>query len=954
MNKIFTLLILLTVLCSKAQTIIPQIEWEKSLGSESNDGAGGITFTSDGGYIVFGNVFSLSGNVTNHYGTSDYWIAKIDAMGILEWEKTYGGSSFEGAAAGGLKVDTSKIRQTPDGGYILGANSSSDDFDVSGNIGGSDVWLVKIDNVGNIEWERNYGDEGEDAFFDIKVTSDGGFIMTYGTSDDNNYVYGSKISKLDAQGNIEWTNSYQGSGQFTFSHLLNIIQTSDGGYITTGWTSAEISEAIPGHEISPGFYDPNGRLWVLKINAAGTFQWAKTYGGTNLEEGYSIVETTEGNFVVAGMTYSGDGDAVGHPDPDNSPSPWVLKLNDSGEVIWQKTYGTRGSANDVKIMPDGNYVIGGSYIINIKSTDGEVIGGRGGTDEFLMKLNQETGDIIWTKTMGGSLNDNFWGFTLAPDGGFVTIGSSWSVDGDISANIGGFDYWVVKLGPDCIVPVLTAETAYTVCSDTEFTLTAASEGNTINWYSSKTATDILFTGSDFVIHALTEGVSYWVDAVSPTGCTSQRTEVLVSVNTRPDLTVENDEISVCENTEALLTASTSTGNSILWYDSAEATTSIASGEDFTTPLLIENRSYWVQSYNAQTLCVSDRIEIKITVTPLPVVMTNTAVSICEGMEAVLVAGTQQGNLIAWYDSEDALESIASGSEFTTPVLTGDVSYWVQASNPQTNCVSERTEITIKVNPVSLAVVEFSYVNPVCILADNLLPVVADNFTWGGTFSAASGLSIDPLTGEIDLSSSQKGTYTITYTVETIECLQGDLDSSVITITDSVTPAISFNYGEVCTNDISALPVLSESFTDGGTFSSTSGLTINAETGEINVKASQPGLYVVRYRVEEDLDSCLAFTQFETEVIINICQIQRGISPNGDDMNDWFDLTGLDVRHLIIYNRYGKDVYSRLGYVKEWGGQDKDGKELPDGTYFYAIEKTDSTMQTGWVYINRNH
>ncbi|MHA3790004.1 Ig-like domain-containing protein [Flavobacterium hauense] len=870
MKKIFTLLILLTAGYTNAQTIVPEIEWEKSLGSESNDGAAGVTVTADGGYIVFGNVFDLSGNVTAHYGTSDYWIAKLDAAGVLEWEKTYGGTSFEGAAASGLKVDTSKIRQTPDGGYILGANSSSNDIDVSDNFGESDVWLVKIDNIGNIEWERNYGNEQEDAFFDIRVTSDGGYIMTSGTSDMDTFVFGTKITKLDVLGNVEWSNAYQGTGQFTFSHLLNIIQTSDGGYIATGWTNAESSATIPGHEILPGFFDPNGRLWVLKINATGVFEWAKTYGGSNLEEGYSIVETADGNFVVGGMTYSGDGDAVGHPDPDNAPSQWVLKLDNTGDIIWQKTYGNRGSVNDVKIMPDGNYVVGGSYIINIKSTNGEVINGRGGTDEFLMKLNQQTGDIIWTKTMGGSLNDNLWGFALAPDGGFITIGSSWSVDGDISANIGGFDYWVVKLGPDCVVPVLTAQTAYTVCSDTEFTLTAASDGNTINWYSSKTATDILFTGPDFVIPALTEGVSYWVGAISPTGCNSQRTEVVITVNTRPDLTVENNAVSICETTEVTLTASSSAGNSILWYDSAEATDSIASGENFTTPILTATTSYWVQSNNLLTNCVSDRIEITVTVTPLPVVTTNTTISICEGTQAVLKADTQQGTLIAWYDSEDAIESIASGSEFTTPVLTEETSYWVQVSNPQTNCVSNRAEITIKVNPVSLAVVEFSYVDPVCILADNPVPVVADNFTWGGTFS------------------------------------------------------------------------------------STSGVTINAETGEINVKASQPGLYVVRYTVEEDLDSCLAFAQFETEVIIDICQIQRGISPNGDNMNDWFDLTGLDVHHLIIYNRYGKDVYSRSGYVKEWGGQDKDGKELPDGTYFYAIEKTDGTMHTGWIYINRNH
>lgn len=785
MKKIFTLLILFTAVFTNAQ-IIPQIQWERSLGSESNDGAGGVTITADGGYIVFGNVFQASGNVTTHYGASDYWIAKLDATGTLEWEKTYGGSSFESTAAAGLRLDTSKIRQTPDGGYILGANSSSDDGDISANIGGTDVWLVKINSSGNIEWQKNYGTEAEDAFFDIKVTNDGGFIMTNGTSDDDTSVYGSKITKLDAQGNIEWANSY-GGGAYTFSHLMNIIQTADGGYISTGWTNAEASQITPTHEIFPGFDDPNGRLWVLKINASGIFEWAKAYGGTSIEEGYSIVETVDGDFVVAGMTYSGDGDAVGHPDPDNASSQWVLKLDNAGAILWQKTYGLVGNAVDVKIMPDGNYVIGGSYISYVKSTNEEVINGRGSTDEFLMKLNQATGDIIWTKTMGGSSNDNLWGFALTPDGGFITIGSSRSTDGDIAANIGGFDYWVVKLGSDCITPILTAETAYSVCAGNGLTLTAESEGNTINWYTSETSTDILFTGSEFV----------------------------------------------------------------------------------------------------------------------------------------------------------------------SPVLTGNISYWVESASPY-GCSSERKEIIITVTPVTSAVVEFSYVDSVCKSGDNPDPIVHNDFVWGGIFNAPTGVSIDPLTGEIDLSSTTAGTYTITYTVQTSGCMSGNSDSAVIIITDLAVPVVTFNYGEICTKDSNAFPVLSNDFTYGGLFSSTPGLSIDATTGEIDVKNSKVGIYSVIYEVKENSNSCVAVGKFESEAIIKICQIQKGISPNADGMNDWFDLTGMGVRHIGIYNRYGKEVYSQSNYIKEWGGQDSDGKELPDGTYYYAIEKTDGDKLTGWIYINRNH
>lgn len=1034
MKKIFTLLIVFTVLCTNAQ-IIPEIEWQKSLGSESNDTAAGVTATADGGYIVLGSVFELSGDVTTYYGSADYWIAKLDAQGTLEWQKTYGGTDYD--AAGGLRIEASKIRQTSDGGYILGGNSMSFDNDVSANFGGTDVWIVKIDSSGAIQWEQNYGSDADDYFSDIKETNEGGFIMTYASSDYNTFIFDTKITKIDVQGNVEWTNSY-GEGEFKFSNLYSITQTSDGGYVSTGWTNADDSETTPEDEIIPGLYNVS-RLWVLKIGAAGAFEWAKTYGGSNIDEGYSIVETTDGSYVVAGMTYSGDGDAVGHPDPDNASSQWVLKLDNSGEVLWQHTYGLAGNAVDVKVMPDGNYVIGGSYIVYVKSTNGEVINGRGSTDEFLMKIDQQTGNTIWTKTMGGTSNDNLWGFALTPDGGFITIGSSRSVDGDITGNIGEFDYWVVKLGPDCLVPVLTAATAYTVCTGSESTLSATSDGNTINWYASRTSTVILFTGTDFAIPAVTADASYWVEAVSPTGCTSQRTEVTVAVTALPVLTVattsyticENatamltaaaepgntiewyngpaaaapiasgtafttpaltgntsywiattnpvtncvsdrtevavvvlplpvvtvdTNVSVCNNTAAVLTTTTATGNSIAWYDSANATVPIATGAGYTTPALTANTSYWVATTNPVTNCVSDRTEVTVTVSPLPVLTVATiAYSVCENTTAVLTAATTAGNIIVWYDSATATQPVATGAEFATPALTQNTSYWVQASDPQSGCVSGRTEVNVTIIPGTLAVAGFSYSDAtVCILGNNPSLVADTGFNWGGTFSAASGLSINAATGEIDLSSSDAGTYTVTYTFAASGCFLGNSGSAVIVVTASQTPVVSFNYSEICTNDMYASPELGNGFTQGGTFSSTAGLSIDSETGEIDVRQSTPGTYNIVYQVPEDVDTCTLAGTHTSGAAITICQIQRGISPNGDDLNDRFDLTGLGVRQLSIYNRYGKEIYAQSDYVKEWAGQDKDGKDLPTGTYFYAIEKTSGDNLTGWIYINRKN
>lgn len=1035
MKKIFTLLILLSTLYNYAQ-IIPGIEWQRSVGSDDFDSSGGITTTTDGGYITFGTALGAGGDITTSYGGSDYWIAKLDADGTIEWQRSYGGSSYDGAG-GDLRIETAKIRQTPDGGYILGANTGSSDGDVSVFNGEwSDVWLVKIDSSGNIEWEKSFGTPSEEYFSDIKVTDEGGFIMTYVTSNWNTLIFSSTVTKLDALGNVEWSNSY-GSGEFKFSFLYSIFQTSDGGYIATGHTDEDDSPDTPANEIFPGFNDPTARLWVLKISASGALDWAKTYGGTDIEEGYCIVEDTNGNYVVSGMSYSGDGDVIGHPNPNNVQSSWILKLDNSGGLLWQKTFGQASGAYNVRVMTDGNYAIGGSFYSDMEA-NGEVLTSLGGTDQYLKKLDQATGNAIWTKRMGGTKQDILWNFELTPDGGFITTGNSISTDGDVTYNNGSYDYWVVKLGPDCLIPVITAQPSYTACAGDDVTLTAASEGNTINWYATGTSTPILFTGADYVIPAVTAGGSYWVEALSSAGCTSERVEVTVAVNPLPILTVATTAYSICENTTATLTASTTAGNDIEWYYSADAATPIASGTDFTTPALTANTSYWVgaaspescvsarteiivtvnplpvvtvdatvsvcdntaavltasaetgnviawydsatattplvtgaelttsaltantsywvEASNPLTNCISGRTEVTVTVNPLPVLTVDTtSYTICENTTAVLTAGTAAGNLIVWYDSANGTQQVATGAEFTTPQLAQNTSYWVAAYNPVSHCVSGRTEITITVTPASSAVTGFNYdVASVCMLGDNPTLVPDNGFTPGGTFSSTAGLSIDASTGAIDLSSSTAGTYTVTYTVAASGCMSGGSHSATITITDTVSPVVSFSYGEVCTNDTYVAPVLGSGFFGNGTFSSASGISVDAGTGEINVAASQPGTYVIVYEIEEDSASCQAAGRFETEVVITNCQIQRGISPNGDNLNDWFDLTGVGVDQLSIFNRYGTEIYAKSGYVKEWGGQDKSGNDLPDGTYFYAIKKTSGDQLTGWVYINRAH
>src|SRR6185436_10657915 len=157
------------------------IEWQKCLGGSQYDDGGYIQAASDGGFIVAGTTSSLDGDVTGNHGYQDYWIVKLDNMGSMQWQKCYGGSNTDYA--------TSIIR-TADNGYFLTGSSSSNDGDVSGNHGQEDVWVVKTDSAGNLQWQKSRGGTQQEYGNAAYQTNDGGFIIAGSTNSDDGDVSG--------------------------------------------------------------------------------------------------------------------------------------------------------------------------------------------------------------------------------------------------------------------------------------------------------------------------------------------------------------------------------------------------------------------------------------------------------------------------------------------------------------------------------------------------------------------------------------------------------------------------------------------------------------------------------------------------------------------------------------------------------------------------------------------
>lgn len=177
----------------------------------------------------------------------------------------------------------------------------------------------------------------------------------------------------------------------------------------------------------------------------------------------------------------------------------------------------------------------------------------------------------------------------------------------------------------------------------------------------------------------------------------------------------------------------------------------------------------------------------------------------------------------------------------------------------------------------------------------------------------------------------------------------DITDFDLFVSENIPAITTFSYAiPVCVTGKNPIPIKTPGFTEGGFFSALpEGLSIDGNTGNIDLSNSRSGKYTISYSFPDNL--CYTNIGF-FELTISNCMIQKGISPNGDGKNDFFDLEGFDVKSLTIFNRYGMKVYHKDQYVKEWNGQTDKGRILPDAVYYYLIEFNNETKKTGWVYV----
>jgi len=364
------------------------VMWSQTYGGTSYDQASSLVETSDGGYAIAGFTHSFGA------GKSDFWLIKTDEYGYMEWNRTYGGPDYEWAES---------LVEVSDGGYAIAGDTES--F----GAGKSDFWLIKTDAYGNMEWNQTYGGPEHELFTSLVITSDGGYALAGITT--TAAPWASWLVKTDAYGNMEWNRTYGGT---ELDSVYSLVEASDGGYALAGTK----------------FYLDAGEsatdLWLLKTDAFGNMEWNQTYVVPSLVDSAfsqapgSLVATSDGGYAITGVT-----------SVFGSVDFWLVKTDASGSMEWNQTYGGPDLDWPTSLITtsDGGYTLAGTTNSS----------GAGNYDFWLVRTD-ESGDMEWKQTYGGSGSDVAYALIATSDGGYALAGCR-----DASGDTGS-DFWLVKTG----------------------------------------------------------------------------------------------------------------------------------------------------------------------------------------------------------------------------------------------------------------------------------------------------------------------------------------------------------------------------------------------------------------------------------------------------------------------------------------------------------------------------
>ncbi|MCW3465010.1 Ig-like domain-containing protein [Chitinophaga nivalis] len=323
-------------------------QWNKTFGGSGLDDLYHVSLTLDGGYLLCGTSASANMDVTDgNNGQQDFLAIKTDSAGTKQWNKTYGGS--------GNDVLLAAIK-APGNGYLLTGYTTSADKDITdGNNGGEDAWMVRVDNTGNKLWDKTFGGTGNDRINAVVASPEGGYLLGGYTWSDNGDVTDGNNGKSDiwivrmGTGGVKlWDKTFGGNN---LDVLTTIAATPDSGYLLGGYSRSSNADITDGNNGAEDY-------WIIKIDANGNKQWNKTYGGSGADILKRVLYTEDGGYLLAGTSTSSDWDvSSGNKGGEDF---WVVKTDASGNKEWEKSYGgsSYDLLTSVQSIP-GGWLLGG-------------------------------------------------------------------------------------------------------------------------------------------------------------------------------------------------------------------------------------------------------------------------------------------------------------------------------------------------------------------------------------------------------------------------------------------------------------------------------------------------------------------------------------------------------------------------------------------------------------------
>ena len=379
-------LIALAAPATAAEGINITEQWNMTFGGAGDDYGYSVQQTADGGYILAGDTRSYGA------GDADVWLIKTDSKGNEQWSRTFGGAEAD-------LLDRGSVRQTSDGGYVITG------YTHSYGAGDADVWLIKTNSDGHEQWKRTFGGEGLDWGHSVQQTSDGGYVIAgriippYAGDRADAWLI-----KTDSNGVEQWNRTFGADG---CEYAASVQQTADDGYIMTGRTTS--------------FGADEADAWLIRTDSNGTEQWNRTFGGAGYDYGYSVQQTADGGYVIAGST-------------NGRQDVWLIKTHPDGTEEWNTIFGFGSPAKadegySVQQTSDGGYILAGYT---------ESYGTAGSADVWLIRTDSD-GIEQWNMTVGGTGLEKGYSVHQTADGDYIAAGYT------NSFGAGGYDLWLIKL-----------------------------------------------------------------------------------------------------------------------------------------------------------------------------------------------------------------------------------------------------------------------------------------------------------------------------------------------------------------------------------------------------------------------------------------------------------------------------------------------------------------------------